>query len=529
MPSDRPSKPTSARPSSPSKPPAGRSSAAPDALIGRVIHEKYKITALLARGGMGKVYKALQSPLDRVCAVKILTPPQNETGDGQFHKRFFLEASIGARLTHPNTVTIFDYGVADDGVYFIAMEYLEGKTLSKVLREEGPFNEERTTHVARQICRSLREAHTLGVVHRDLKPANVYLLQHGDESDVVKVLDFGLVKDVESDGEDLTQTGLFMGSPKYMSPEQVKGEHLDGRADVYALGVMMYEMLTGHVPYEKAKQLDTLLAHVHDPVPTLREKKADVEVSEAIEALVTRCLQKNPADRPNGMEDVLAALKIASGTTTFTRSAVDALRSSASFTPQPQVSMSLSGEIPAANPTSIVPVDQQKPSKAKFVVAAVAALALVVGVGIATRSPKGGAAQQPEAQSAAQKKVEAPVTPSAPAAATTQAPAAKPDEHFVELDSEPTGSRVRDESKTILCDKTPCKVRVDSSLTVIIEQDGYGDQKVKLAQNDSRHLVKLTKSAVWHPPAQAAKPAATAAAPPTNTAFKPDPYGSGPY
>jgi serine/threonine-protein kinase len=414
-------------------------------------------------------------------------------------------------------------------VYFIAMEYLEGKTLSRVLREEGPFDEERTTHVARQICRSLREAHTLSVVHRDLKPANVYLLQHGDESDVVKVLDFGLVKNVEDGGEDLTQTGLFMGSPKYMSPEQVKGEHVDARADVYALGVMMFEMLTGHVPYEKAKQLDTLLAHVHDPVPSLKDKKPDLQVSETIDSLVTRCLQKNPADRPSGMEEVLAALKIVSGANTMTRSAADAMRASASFTPQPQVSMnSLSGEIPAANPTSIVPLDQPKPGRAKYFVAAAAALLLVVGVGVATRSPKPADAQPTQTQPAAPKAAETPVAkPSAQAPVETVAAPAKVEEHFVEVDSEPPGARVRDEAKSILCDKTPCKVRVEGSISVTVEQDGYGDQKVKLAQNDARHLVKLTKSAVWHPPPAAAKPASTAA--PTSTAFKPDPYGSGPY
>jgi serine/threonine-protein kinase len=294
---------------------------------------------------------------------------------------------------------------------------------------------------------------------------------------------------------------------------------------VYALGVMMFEMLTGHVPFEKAKQLDTLLAHVHDPVPALKDKKADLEVSEAIEALITRCLQKNPADRPNGMEEVLASLKLATGgANTFTRSASDALRASASFTPQPQVSMSsLSGEIPAANPTSIVPVAQPKQGRAKYLFAAAAALVLVVGVGVATRSAK--PVETPATQPAAPK-VEANVAkPSAqPTVIQTAAPPAKVEEHFVEVESEPPGARVRDEAKVILCDKTPCKVRVDSPLVVLIEQDGYGDQKVKLAQNDAKHLVKLTKNPVWHPPAQAAKPAA-----PTNTSFKPDPYGSGPY
>ena len=126
-----------------------------------------------------------------------MNPNYNGDNDPEFHKRFFLEASIASKLTHPNTVTIFDYGKTDDEIYYIAMELLEGRTLHRALREEGPFPPERTMHIARQICRSLREAHSIGVIHRDLKPANVYLVQHGDESDFVKVLDFGLVKNLD--------------------------------------------------------------------------------------------------------------------------------------------------------------------------------------------------------------------------------------------------------------------------------------------------------------------------------------------
>ncbi|MGZ3423910.1 MAG: serine/threonine protein kinase, partial [Polyangiales bacterium] len=195
----------------------------PDPLLGRSINDRFKVTGLIARGGMGKVYKAEQAPLGRVCAIKVLNPNYSGEHDPEFHKRFFLEASISSKLTHPNTVTIFDYGRTDDNIYYMAMEFLEGRTLHRALREEGPFIEERATHIARQICRSLREAHSLGVIHRDLKPANVYLIEHGDETDFVKVLDFGLVKNIDdTKGEDLTQTGLFMGSPKYMAPEQIR-------------------------------------------------------------------------------------------------------------------------------------------------------------------------------------------------------------------------------------------------------------------------------------------------------------------
>src|SRR6202046_3455378 len=191
-----------------------KSTGAPDPLIGRLINDRFKITALIARGGMGKVYRAEQAPLGRLCAIKVLNPNYAGEHDPEFHKRFFLEASIASKLTHPNTVTIFDYGRTDDDIYYMAMELLEGVTLHRAIREAGSFPEDRVSHIARQICRALREAHSHGVIHRDLKPANIFLVEHGDESDFVKVLDFGLVKNViDPKPEDqLTQTGLFMGS-----------------------------------------------------------------------------------------------------------------------------------------------------------------------------------------------------------------------------------------------------------------------------------------------------------------------------
>src|SRR4051812_12088080 len=166
-----------------SEPPGTPSSAKGDVdpLIGRVISGRFKITSVIARGGMGKVYKAEQAPLGRVCALKVLNPKYDGDRDPEFHKRFFLEASTAAKLTHPNTVTIFDYGHGEDDIYYIAMEFIEGRTLHRMLREEGPFPEERVSHIASQICRSLREAHGLGVVHRDLKPGNILLNDRGDE------------------------------------------------------------------------------------------------------------------------------------------------------------------------------------------------------------------------------------------------------------------------------------------------------------------------------------------------------------
>src|SRR5580698_3299241 len=275
-----------------------KSTGAPDPLIGRLINDRFKITALIARGGMGKVYRAEQAPLGRVCAIKVLNPSYAGEHDPEFHKRFFLEASIASKLTHPNTVTIFDYGRTEDDIYYMAMEYLEGHTLHRAIREAGHFPEERAAHIARQICRALREAHSLGVIHRDLKPANIFLVEHGDEADFVKVLDFGLVKNVgQGPGEELTRVGVFVGSPKYMAPEQIRGDKVDARTDIYALGTILYEMLAGKVPFARESTVHIMVAQVNEPPPPIRTMNPNAQVSPALEEAIMRCLAKDPEQR----------------------------------------------------------------------------------------------------------------------------------------------------------------------------------------------------------------------------------------
>src|SRR5688572_3620930 len=289
-------------------------SGAPDPLIGRVVADRFKIVSLIARGGMGKVYRAEQAPLGRLCAVKVLNPNYNGDADPEFHQRFFREASITSQISHPNSVTIFDYGKTDDEVYYMAMEYLEGQTLHHALREGGPMQEERVGRIAAQICRALREAHALDVIHRDLKPANIFLTRHGDDEDFVKVLDFGLVKHLsERPEEQLTQTGLFMGSPKYMAPEQIQGGHVDARTDIYSLGIIMYEMLAGKVPFDRATSVNILMAHVGEPPPPMREVNPNLVCSPTFEELVMRCISKDPQQRFRTMEEVLVSIKRAHG------------------------------------------------------------------------------------------------------------------------------------------------------------------------------------------------------------------------
>ena len=286
---------------------------ATDPLIGRILNDRFRILSPLGSGGMGKVYKAVQTPLDRVVALKILNPNFPAEKDPAFKRRFFLEASLTSKLRHPNTVTVIDYGQTEDGIYFIAMEYMEGQTLAEVLAHEKSLPWRRVLDIAQQICRSLREAHKLGVIHRDLKPANVMLLNEADH-DMVKVLDFGLVKSfLAADGTqagdpEVTQNGVFLGSPQYMAPEQARNV-ADPRSDVYSLGILVYQMLSGRPPFQGKDYLEVIFQHMKEAARPIRDLNPNTDVPPEVEHVVARCLQKDPAARFQSMDEVLEALR----------------------------------------------------------------------------------------------------------------------------------------------------------------------------------------------------------------------------
>jgi len=286
---------------------------ASDPLIGRVLNGRFRIVEPLGSGGMGKVYKAVQSPLDRVVALKILNPNFPAEKDPAFKRRFFLEASLTSKLRHPNTVTVIDYGQTDDGIFFIAMEFLDGQTLAEVLAQEKTLPWSRVLDIGQQICRSLREAHKLGVIHRDLKPANVMLLNEADQ-DMVKVLDFGLVKsflaDLAPGDPEVTQNGVFLGSPQYMAPEQARNV-ADPRSDVYSLGILMYQMLTGRPPFLGKDYLEVIFLHMKEPPKRLRDARPGLDVPAEVEAVLLKCLQKDPLARYQSMDELLEAIRYA--------------------------------------------------------------------------------------------------------------------------------------------------------------------------------------------------------------------------
>lgn len=284
-----------------------------DPLIGKILDHRFKIVELLGKGSMGRVYKATQAPLNRIVAVKILEESPSGQRDSKFRQRFLVEASLTAKLHHPNTVTVIDGGVSAEGIYYLAMEYLPGETLEQVLRKHGALPWRRVIPIFEQVARSVREAHQLGLVHRDLKPANIMLLKADEVTDVVKVLDFGLVKGFVEGHEfsklELTKQGALVGSPTYMSPEQAQSKKSDPRTDIYALGVVIFEALSGTPPFDSTHPIEVLMQHVKKPVPALSAPGSTSPLPETLKSLVVKCLAKAPEDRFQSIDELLAALR----------------------------------------------------------------------------------------------------------------------------------------------------------------------------------------------------------------------------
>jgi serine/threonine-protein kinase len=274
---------------------------------------QYVLKQRLGSGGMGEVYLAQHVLLRRPCAVKLIRP--DRTTDAHSLLRFEREVQATANLTHPNTVQVFDYGHAEDGTFYYAMEYLLGLNLEELVKRHGPLPPERAVHVLRQVCGALHEAHAAGLIHRDIKPSNVITCQRGGLHDVAKLLDFGLVRSHTADSgtDHLTQEGAVAGTPAFMSPEQADSKKdLDARGDIYSLGAVAYFLLTGQPPFVRPSPLQTLIAHLRDAPAPLEQLRAEVPAD--LQAVVLRCLEKDPDRRfadARGLDQALAACRVA--------------------------------------------------------------------------------------------------------------------------------------------------------------------------------------------------------------------------
>jgi len=275
----------------------------------------YRLGERIGLGAMGEVYRATHRMFARPAAIKLIRSDSVEPGDTHAAlmavKRFRREAEAAAQLRSPHTVALYDFGVTSDQTLYFVMELLEGMDLQTLVRDHGPLPANRVIYLLRQICDSLDEAHSTGLVHRDIKPANIHVGRVGLKHDFVKVLDFGLVKSLAGDAaldSQVTQEGLTPGTPAYMPPEVVRGEAVDGRADLYSLGCVAYYLLTGKMVFEASTGLKMIASHLETrPVPPSR--RANVKVPEALEDLILRCLEKDPNDRPAGADEVGRALK----------------------------------------------------------------------------------------------------------------------------------------------------------------------------------------------------------------------------
>ena len=274
------------------------------ALIGTTISDRYRIERLLGEGGMGAVYQAEHTLMRKRMAIKVLHPEMTRLPE--VVARFEREAMAAAHIDHPNVVTATDFGKLEDGSFFLALEFVEGASLREVIAK-GRLELGRSLHIARQMAGALQRAHMLKIVHRDLKPENVMLVDRDGDPDFVKVLDFGIAKvqmgelgtndRAGPEQNVLTQAGMVYGTPEYMAPEQALGQPVDARADLYALGIIMYEMLTGHRPFEADSKVALLGMQVTAPVPAMIVKCADCNVPLEVEVLVARLLTKEATDR----------------------------------------------------------------------------------------------------------------------------------------------------------------------------------------------------------------------------------------
>jgi serine/threonine-protein kinase len=266
----------------------------------------YTIERELGKGGMGEVFVARHARMVRPSAVKVLRV--SSVLDEEALARFEREVQTSSSLTHPNTITIYDYGRADRLTFYYAMEYLEGMDLNRLVKRFGPVSAARAIHVLHQVCGSLAEAHDRQVMHRDLKPANIFLTQRGGLFDFVKVLDFGLAKQVQS-GQQVTRKGLLVGTPEYMSPEAIHGDFpVDTRSDIYCLGAVAYYLLTGSPPFSSKSAMQLLIDQVKKP-PEPPSRITEIAVPEALETAILRCLEKRPEDRFQRVQDLDATLR----------------------------------------------------------------------------------------------------------------------------------------------------------------------------------------------------------------------------
>jgi tRNA A-37 threonylcarbamoyl transferase component Bud32 len=536
-----------------------------DPLIDTTVAGRYKVIKLLGEGGMGQVYLAEHSAIEKRIALKVLRAEYAHKGD--IVTRFQQEAISASRIKHPNVLDVFDFGQLENGCFYLAMEFLEGNDLADELQRARVLTAPRALPIAMQICRALQAAHGKGVVHRDMKPENVFLQRTADGEEIVKIVDFGIAQlkptNEEAQAEStkhrkLTKTGMIFGTPEYMAPEQASGKHADLRCDVYAVGIILYELFTGTVPFTGETFLGVLTRHLNEIPPPMRSVFPDLQISGELEQVIMRTLAKDPQQRFQSMNELATALAgTPEGQYSGLRGPYSQVQGDGrgSYVPSgglapsptaqqfvgnpsvPQAPGAGSGPGPVLTDAARAAVTMPRqdtaeaaraethmgaeaatrpPAKASSAGAAVFALlgVLVIGGGAAAFFLRGSGdtTAEPSAQARPPEPPAEPLAPEPPpsapvTAAVTTPPApsvpAAPTTVKLEVATDPPGAMVSKNGFQV-CDTTPCEVTagINETLELQAEKGTLKGKAKVLAQKDQKVTIKLAA-----PVAAAPKPA----------------------
>lgn len=523
-----------------------------DPLIGTTVAGRYKVIKLLGEGGMGQVYLAEHSAIEKRIALKVLRAEYAHKGD--IVTRFQQEAISASRIKHPNVLDVFDFGQLENGCFYLAMEFLEGNDLADELQRARVLTAQRVLPIAMQICRALSAAHAKGVVHRDMKPENVFLQHTADGEEIVKIVDFGIAQlkpsneeaAAQSSQRRLTRTGMIFGTPEYMAPEQAVGKHADLRCDIYAVGIILFELFTGSVPFTGETFLGVLSKHLNEMPPAMRAIYPALEISSELEGVVQRALAKDPNYRFQTMNELSQALaatpeaQYAGLRAPYSQLATDGQASlgphaganptAQQFLAKPGVGQADAGGLPTDAARAAVTLPRQEtgvesraetqlggetvtgaPAKSGGGIIVFALVGgLVVAGGAAAfllRGPAGSA--HDAAVSAKPSEPGLPVAPEPPAAAAAAAPSAAPSTTAIapalvrlEVITDPPGATLMKNGFQV-CDATPCEVTagVNETLELSGEKGSLRGKAKVLAQKDQKVAIKLS-AAVAAPPKQ---------------------------
>jgi len=456
-----------------------------DEMVGRILEGRFEIRERVGAGGMGTVYRGFQASVGRDVAIKVIDPVVSR--DRETVKRFMREAQLASKLSHPNTVVVHDFGQTHDGVVYLVMEMIQGRTLREVIAATGPMSPALLVRLGEQMCDALHSAHSMGIIHRDLKPSNVMILDGTPGRERVKVLDFGLAKSLVQDTTEISNSRVRLGTPMYMSPEMIRAEDLTASSDLYSLGCTLYEMATGRAPFVSSR-VEVLFAHHLDATPEAfgRRELADVEPT------IMQLLAKQPAERPESADAVRRLLTGATDegpTEPIPVSRTEQLGSSAERRFAVAATLDARSELPSALEARTTP----RPLRSLLFGVAL----LIVAVGAATfyLLNRGGSSDQPVKRSVAQQPpvVEQPDAMAKTAAAPPARPAPVAEKVKLSFECKPSAS-VAIDGKVV--GNTPITTEVDKgqvAVDVVLSRKGYVSNTFKLVPLENKSVKTALK------------------------------------